>query len=275
MPNLRIIYANAADRAQLAASATAGELAVDNLRNNLKGSIWRASATDASISASWAQPQLVSAAVLAFCNLTSTATIRVRGYEHATDFEPVLDTGEVLACAYAPLGDTIWGAPLGINAFTRGGGAYGRVWFQPVLVRKLEISITDVDNPAGYIEAARLVIGDYWSPVANPDYGASVKPEDTSTLYRTEGGTQMTGPGTRYNQVALQLSMLQPQDRATLWRILRGNGKKEPVFFSLYPESPDPELEQAHQIYGRIAEMPQVSAASFGIFSAPLQIEEL
>ena len=78
MANLRIIYDNAADRATLTASTTAGALGVANLQNNRKGRPWRATGTTARLAATWAAPERIGGVFLPFCNLSPTATMRVR-----------------------------------------------------------------------------------------------------------------------------------------------------------------------------------------------------
>lgn len=78
MTNLRIIYDNAADRATLTASTTAGTLGVTNLQNNRKGRPWRATGTTARLGATWAAPESIGGVFLPFCNLSPTATMRVR-----------------------------------------------------------------------------------------------------------------------------------------------------------------------------------------------------
>ncbi len=78
MTNLRIIYDNAADRAALTASTTAGTLGVANLQNNRKGRPWRATGTTARLGASWAAPERIGGVFLPFCNLSPAATMRVR-----------------------------------------------------------------------------------------------------------------------------------------------------------------------------------------------------
>jgi hypothetical protein len=259
----------------LTASTTAGALVAANMQTDDKGDIWRSTAVTATITAVFSQTELVGGVALPFCNLTSTATIRVRGYTDAAGTVLAVDTGAVLACAYAPLGMWDWGMPLGVNAFSYGGGTYGRAWLTPTLVLKLVIDLVDTNNTAGYIEAARLVAGAYWSPSINADYGAAVTPEDASQPYRTSGGTQRIEAGARFRKLPIQLNSMTPQDRAYFWLIVRGNGKDRPLFFSLFPESTDPELEQANQVYGRLSSMPPISTPLFNVYAAPCEIEEI
>ena len=64
MANIRFIHDNAADRATLAASTTAGSLAATNLQRNEKAAIWRSTGTTATIAATWAIAEPVDSVVL-------------------------------------------------------------------------------------------------------------------------------------------------------------------------------------------------------------------
>ncbi|PHV13903.1 hypothetical protein CSQ90_26075 [Janthinobacterium sp. BJB303] len=276
MSNLRIIYDNAADRAVLLASSQAGALVVENLRTDEKCEVLRSVGTDLSITSTWPTPEIVGGVALPFCNLTPTATIRVRGYVEPGDAVPDFDTGVVLACEYARLGSWDWGAmQLGVNAFSYGGGTYARCWLEMDSIKKLVVDLSDEDNPAGYIEAARLVVGPYWSPEENASYGAGVTPVDTSTLYRNGAGGQYVERGTLYRKLSLALDRMTPLDRAELWRIVRGNGMTRPLLVSLYPDSEDGELEQAHQVYGRLASLAAITTPYYQTYATNLDIEEL
>jgi hypothetical protein len=276
MKNLRIIYDNAADRAALTASIQAGALGPANLQRDGKSAVLRSIGAALSITATWPIPEIIGGVALPFCNLTPGATIRVRGYIEPGDAAPAFDTGVVSACEYARLGMWDWGAlPLGVNAYSYGGGTYARCWFQMRSVRKLVIDLDDPDNLAGYIEAARLVAGAYWSPERNASYGAGITPVDTSSQYRNGAGSQKVERGARYRKLSLTLDHMTPLDRAELWRIVRGNGLSLPLFVSLYPDSDDVELEQTHQVYGRLANLAAITTPSFQAYATNIEIEEL
>ncbi|MGK5069247.1 hypothetical protein [Janthinobacterium sp. RT4P48] len=276
MTNLRIIHHNSADQAVITASSQSGALAVANLQTDIKSEVWRSTDKNATLRAVFPSVTLIGAVALPFCNLSSTATLRVRGYTLASDAAPAFDTGAVPACAHQPLGAWDWGLEaLGVNAFSYGGGAYGRIWFAPAWVEKLEIDIDDALNPAGYIEASRLVAGMYWSPENNADYGASVTADDASQHYRNEGGDLLTNVGPRSRKLALSLNAMSPRDRSKLMAILRGNGKSRPVFISLFPESDDPLLEQDHQVYGKLPDAVAVAAPQFERYSTSITVEEI
>jgi hypothetical protein len=283
MPNLRVIYDNAADRATLSASSSVGALVAANLKSDLKSVVWRsdtagAGATPlASLTLTWATPEIIAGVALPYCNLSSQATLRVYGYTNAADSVPLFDTGAVLACPNAGFGLWNWGAvPLGANAYAYGGGALGRVWVPvPGAVRKLIIELSDPGNPGGYIEASRLVCGAYWEPAKNVDYGASAQPLDHSKNFRNDAGDLMSDQGARSVKLALPMSKLDPTDRARLFSILRGNGITRPVFVSVFPNDTDTAREQDHQLYGKLVTTPSMTLPSFNLAAATLEIESI
>lgn len=276
MTNLRIIHDNAADRAVLTASSQAGTLGPANLQRERKSAVLRSGGTALAITATLPLGEIVGGVVLPFCNLTSNATIRVRGYAEPGDAAPLIDTGQVLACAYAPLGAWEWGAAaLAVNAFSFGGGTYARVWFPRTTARYFVIELADPGNPADYIECSRLVLGNYWEPSVNASYGASVTPVDTSTQYRKGSGEQGVENGSAYRKLTLALEHMTQQDRASVWRLVHGSGKRRPILVSLFPDHADPELEQTHQLYGRLSDLAAISTPYFETYATSLDIEEL
>ncbi len=277
MSKLRIINNNAADRATITASTTAGALVPANMKTDLKAQVWRSTSTSATITATWTTAEVVSGIVLPFCNLTTTATIRVRGYALVGDASPVYDTGANLACPDAPPGLWNWGSsPMGANAFAYAGGAYARAWpGSPTPVQKIVIDLVDVNNAAGYVEASRLVCGAYWEAATNPDYGISVTPVDTSKHFRNDAGDLMTDPGTLHSKMTFTLAKMAPADRTALWNILRGNGMARPLLISAFPFDGDTQLERMHQIYGKLTATPAMAMPFFRIATATVDIEEI
>ena len=282
MPNLRIIYDNAADRAALTVSSQAGTLGPANLQLDRKSAVLRATSATQTITATWPTQECIACVALIFTNVTSSARMRVRGYGQPNDATPVIDTGWMMPCPEAPLGSYPFGElPLGWNAYkwggtntwARGGGSDAVAWFAPVFVRRLVIEVYCPDLLEGYIEVSRLVAGNYWSPENNAEYGASLQMQDTTEVYRTAAGTAKTAVGTTSDKLAINLAHLTAPDRARLMRILRECGPVRPLLFSLFPENSDSLLEQDHMLYGRVANLDAVSTPYYEIYAAPLQIE--
>lgn len=275
---MRVVYDNAAKRTgvSIAASTTAGTLIAANLLTDNKAEVWRSTATSATLTQTFTSPELISCVALPFCNFTAAATMRVRGYTNIADPSPAFDTGNVLCCPPASLGNWTWaGLPLGVNSFIYGGGAYGVVWFTVAAVQKLVIDIIDTTNTEGYVEAACLVTGAHWTPDRNAEYGAEASFKDLTNNYRTDSGSLRSDIGTRHKTLKFDLKVMTPQDRATFWRIVKGAGLSIPIFISLFPENSDAELEQNHQVYGKLSSISSIMAASYNIYSAPCEIEEI
>lgn len=276
--NLTIIYDNSADLATLSVSSQASaSLGAANLLTDIKSEVWRSIGTSGTITATWAVGQIIGGIALPFTNLSSGATLRVRGYTLPTDTIAAFDTGTNLACPPLALGLWNWGsAPLGVNAFTYGGGATACVWLSlPISVRKLVIDIVDTSNVSGYVEVGRLVAGNYWEAAKNADYGAGITAVDTSKHFRNDAGDLMTDIGTRHRRQTLALTKLSADERASLWNILLGNGMPRPLFMSLYPNSDDPRLEQTHMMWCKLVATPAVGIPSYRNFASSLELEEV
>jgi hypothetical protein len=282
MSNLRIIYDNAADRAALTASSWVGTLGAANLQRESKNAVLRSANTSQQVTAIWPIAETLACVVLTPTNFTSGAYIRVRVWGTPGDGMPVFDSGYTLACAPAPLGSFPLGVlPLGHNAYqwggvntwARGGGAAAVLWFPRVRGRQMLIDIIDTQNPQGYVEAGRLIAGDYWDPAYNADYGAAVQVQDSSERYRTGAGNLKTRRGTMNDKMTLQLSHMSAADRARFMRILRENGAARPLLVSLFPEHADPLLEQDHLVYGLPTNLGAVGTPYYNTYATPLEIE--
>lgn len=307
--NLRIIYQNIIEltTTTIAVSSTASAATpASNMKLDPKSQVWRSSsvtaAADAVSGLYTAKANIVLAfnssniggVVLPFCNLSSQATIRVRGY---TGTAPTLggtvdaptvtatgvlkfDTGFVNACPYQLLGLWNWGTlPLGVNSYSYGGGTYGRVWVpltSQAACTSLSIEIVDIGNQNPYIEVSRLVVGSYWSPKYNTSYGLSSNTKDLSTHERSESGDLITNRGIRYRSMNFDLNWLTSSDRQEFSRILRGNGLPKPLLISLFPDnSTDYDKEQAHQIYGKLSSISDVVNPIIDMYSTSIDIEEI
>ncbi len=307
--NLRIIYNNLAESLSYStntvatgtgmtltcSSAASAATAASNLGVNAKSRVWRSatsSTTSVQVKMVLSVPtSIIGGIILPFCNLTSASTIRVRGYTGAaptlggTVDAPtanatgvlVFDTGTIAAAPAQPLGGWGWGSqPLGSNGYSYGGGTYGRAWV-PVqsACTSLLIEIADT-NPSQYIEVSRLVVGAYWSPQYNTEYGLSVTQADTSVHTRTESGDLVTNRGISYRTMNFNLSWLPPADRLRMLEIVRGNGLARPIFISLFPNnSDDYDKEQAHQIYGKLSQLGSINHPMFDTYSTSIDIEEI
>jgi len=278
MPNLRILSKNAVDDyLSLSATSESGALVATNLSKDMKSKVWRGVSLAETITLTWANAQLISMVALPFCNFSSTSTIRVKLYTNVADGSPVLDTGAVLSNQYTAFDKMGWGnAPQGVNSFYYGGGTYASIFFASQSVKKIEIILDDSSNQnATYLEASRLVVGDYWSPLVNADYGISIEIVDKSNQYRNESGDLLSNRGISYKKISMKLSNMDSTDRTNFIEKLQSNGKHQSFYMSLFPESLDNEEEQTHQIYGKLSASDAVSRAGFNRSTGGVVIDEI
>jgi len=274
MRNLRIVSNNAVQAATLTASSEAGAMVVENLQLESKTKVWRGQSTTQSITATFTS-QIISFAGLIICNLTSTATMRVRIYTLIGSGTPAYDSGNVLCCEYTTINKIDFGdGPLNSNTFSYGGGTYASVFTTATAGEKVVIDIIDSANTNGYVESCGLVIGEYWEPENNAAYGAALSFLDTSKHSRNDSGDLMTNRGARYKKLVFTLSQMQAADRTELTEILIRNGMSIPLYISIYPESTDEQLKQIYQVYGKLTKLGAISHFAFGLDKSAVNVEE-
>lgn len=266
--NLRIIYKNLVDTATVTASTTAGVTNAANLKLDSKSLVWRSTGSTATLTVVLSTASAIAAVILPFTNLSAAATITValsNGYT----------TGAVVCAPYN--GTELWNPdsiPSGTSTYSYGGGTYARVWF-PRQTSITTVTIT-INSNAGFIEASRLVIGDYWSPTYNTSYGLSTQLQDLSSHARSESGDLITNRGTLHNTLSFTFDYLDPEDRVQLISLLKNNGMYRPIFISLFPDnSSDWTKEQAHQIYGKLSQLSAIAHPVLSFYSSSIDIEEV
>lgn len=277
MANLRLLYDNAADRSTISTTQTAGALAASNLLNDFKSQVWRSTTTSAQVNLVFNANETLSCVVFPFSNLTPSATMRVQLYSDTGVVTQILDTGAVACCGQGSVGTLDFNQmPTGANGYSYGGGSYACVWFtQTANVRHAAITITDTSNTQGYVEAARVVIGKYWTPAVNADFGAQLSMVDMSKHSRNDGGDLVTVRASRHKKLTFTMSNLLTAERLQVISVLRNNGMYKPLYCSLMPVVNDLDLEQSYQIYGRLAQISAISTPYFATYASSIDIEEL
>lgn len=275
MANLRVVYDNAASSTYgcvVTATSTAGTLVPANLLTDLKSEIWRGTSTTQTITLTWPTAQAIHMVALPFASLTPTATIRVRG--NATPGGTQLfDSGVVTP---AGLAASFYSQTHTANQYGFGAGVCPAVWFTGANVREVTILITDTSNANGYIEAAKVVAGNYWSPVNQCEVGVEVNMADLSKHERDDGGGLRTDRGARYKTLSFDLSFMPAADRNTFWKIMLNNGMTKSVFVSLDPtNASDVEGESLYQIYGRLSKTASLKYLLPTQFNSRMDIEEV
>lgn len=250
MSKLRVIYQNLADTATITATSTASGYPVANLQTDTKSSWHRSAGTTVTYTLTWGTAQTVAAIVLPCTNLTKNASILVRFYNGAN---VQLNAGAVAitACQDSPI--QAWTSPTG-NQFVYGAVSKSAWWLDSSLatVTKVEIQLQDASNPAGYIDCARIVCGNYWQPVYTADrQNLTVTTTDTTENIRTDAGSLVTDQGFVYDELQFSLSTLVDSDRDELVKILQRVGTGRYLLASVFPQNNNSREEQLYTVYGK------------------------
>ena len=302
--NLRIIYQNVVDLADtvITASTTASSLATpaSNLKTDTKSAVWRSaqgttSAVGAFLVVAVPGGAKIGGVIAAFSNLSSAATIRVKGYTGAvptvggTADVPTInesgstirfDNGGVLCSPYQAEGTWNWGYnPLAQQAY-QNKKVYGRAWLtlaqQQEVCTSFSIEVFDPNSKEQFIEISRLILGSYWSPKYNTGYGIEAGVVDLSTSTRTESGDLLTTELPYFSTLKFDLKFMVKQDRDSLYSILRALGTRKAMFVSAFPDNQlDWGKEGVYQCYGKFAQLPGISHSMYEMYSSDISIEEV
>ncbi len=279
MPNLRIISTNDSDTATLSSSDFVGTLPVTNLQ--VEGRARVARTTNATgnktINGSWSSAKIVSAVVLYGCNFTSLATIRVQAWDGANQTgTQVYDSGVIPALDSLGWGEFIWGVDAwGASVFSNWSSAYSVLWLpQSVGAQSFSITVADAANPAGYIQIKRLLIGAYFEPLINADYGMQLCWQDNSIQTRTMAGSIRTDIKEKFRMLNGNLSGLSSGERATFFDMSRAVGLSSEIFVSAFPQSGGAN-ERDHSMLCKFDKLPAITQTQYTRYSGAFSFVEV
>lgn len=276
MPNLRIIYDNAADRAtSLTASTTAGGLVASNMQTNIKGKPHRSTGLTVTYTLTWTAGEVIGGVGLPATNLSGDATIRVQLYSDTGCTTQIADSGTQPACTGADLDLWDWAQPLNANAFSFGGASKTAIWFADQLTAYgCKITLVDtVSNTAGYIDCSRITCGKYWEPSTHVQNGSlNIEQADLSTRERNDAGDLIASRSIQHDKLRFDLAYLQEADRQAIMRIARKAGTSNNILVSVFNDTPNSVLAQDSTIYGKVVNF-ATTQQLYGFYSTPLEIE--
>lgn len=280
MANLRLCAKNAFEFAPLTASpAAVATLPVTNLQLPARARVWR-STTDAAqtLFATWnGSGHYLNFVMLSRHNLEAGATWRVQVYSDAAWTTQVYDSGTVDAYDFATLGELDFGVEeLGSSVFNGFlGQMFSLAYFARVLALSVKVTISNVGNAAGYVQASQLFGGDYTELTYNARE-AGLAWRETGGIERSAGGTPRTEASVAWRELDLNLASVSAADRPTLMDMLRYAGKRRPVFAALYPGAGG-EKERDYTMVGKFIDLPDVTAGAdrLNLWATRLRLGEI
>lgn len=212
-------------------------------------------ATSTLLTVDWGSAQ--TARVLSICghNLSSAATVRWKRGTTPSGTD-VYDSTALAAWGFSPIvydGDH-WHVSIVQPAATS--------------ARYERIEIIDTANPDGYVELARLFIGDVLEPEGDADMGARYADRDLGTKERTESGTPVVIARPVLSGAVAVLGDLTPAEARTLRNLRTWAGTTEEVWVS--PDIDDAEVTQADGFVGTFDELSPIEKASFSRRGVPV-----
>ena len=227
-------------------------------------------------------PVSISDFVLLGHNLTTAATVRFVVTSDAADASPAartLDTGQLQVWVPTVLfGALPWGVfpwdGIDVTAYPSGTAFFHRSG-QLGLGRYLWVYISDVANPAGYIQAGRFMAGAAWSPRTNAAYGASIRWMDAGEVKRTRGGRRLLNARPRYRQFEMSFERL-TQDEAlgVAFEFDRLLGKGGNFYLSMDPAEPG-QYRFRRSIYAALVDSAAIATPRWNSWAWSITAEEL
>lgn len=276
--NMRIISSNLADGAALTSADFVGTLPVSNLQVEGRARVARtANAAGLKvINGDFETARAVSGCVLYGHNLTSSATWRLQCWAGPAQTGAVVyDSSTVRALRRIGWGNFRFGlVPWGATVYSGWPRAHSVLWLpEAVGARSFRLSLADPANAAGYIQAKRLLLGSYFSPGLNPEYGLDLNWRSLTTQQRTQAASLRSDGGPKFRALSGELGHLDASERARWMEISREVGLEREVFVSVFPDAGS-SLERDYSMLGKFTVMPKGSHGDWASWSSDFVIEE-
>ena len=275
---------NRADEATLTTGSQVASLPVTNLQDRQIVKPWRTTTTATAstwVKAAFTQPQVVGAVALIRHNFSQGSSWRIRVGDDPNFATAAYDSGWV--DVWPPI-EEFGALPWGV--FQWGGLVPQEVAAQitlsayhllpmPVVAQHLRIDIDDAGNPAGYLQAGRLVAGPSYRPSRDILYGWSIGFEDTSVVSKSRGGQTWIDVQERFRVLRFTLSNLNETEAfGNIFDYLfRRKGVAGDVLVIPRADKPDQYHNQA--IYGRLRTLEPLTNPYWESFETNFEVEEL
>ena len=125
------------------------------------------------------------------------------------------------------------------------------------------------------VKVSKFIVGNYWSPKFNTNFGVQVAYEDATTFERLQSGDLYSVISPRNKTLQFDLQYMDESDKFYLFDIIKSIGKTKSVFVSVFPNDTNKEKEQMYSIYGRFSSPPNISYVMYTIYSSSLQLVEI
>ena len=275
---------NRADEAVLTAGTEEPALPAANLQDRQIVRPWRTQGVDPAdtwLALDFQVNRTVGAVALVRHNFSQGSTWRIRAGDDATFQNVKYDSGplevwpDIEEFGTQPWGIFQWGGLLPEEvAETITLSAY-HLLPQQTVARYVRIDLADPANPAGYLQAGRLLVGPYYRPSRHFLYGWSMGYEDPSEVSKSRGGQTWVDVQERYRVLRFSVANLNEREAFDniFDHLLRRRGVSGDVL--VIPQSDKPELFHHQAVYGRLRTLEPIANPFFESFETSFEVEEL
>jgi len=218
----------------------------------------------------WGSNQTMNMVAVCRHNWSDSATLRLRRYSD-TAMSSLIDDSTALDAYNAGL----LPSPYDI-ADDRFRGLKLTVFYlaNATNVKALKLTIADASNPAGYMQHARVLAGQYFETTYNPPTKANVKFVTASKVKRVDGGGRVGDQRGTWRELDIGLAWVPDADYDDLSAIAIYHDSVKSTFVSLYPGAGTAE-ELLNQMWCGIDDLGPFEQAFVGIKSLPLTLGEM
>ncbi|HBL27521.1 MAG TPA: hypothetical protein DD490_11855 [Acidobacteria bacterium] len=275
---------NRADEATLTAGSAVATLPVAHLQDRQIVKPWRTATTQPAstwVQADFGQPQTIGVVALIRHNFSQGSRWRLRLGDDPSFAVVAHDSGwvevwpQIEEFGALPWGVFQWGGlvPQEVAAQITLSAHY--LLPVPVVAQHLRLDIDDAGNPAGYLQAGRLVAGPAYRPSRDLLYGWSIGFEDPSVVSKSRGGQTWIDVQERFRVLRFTLANLNETEAfVNVFDYLhRRKGIAGDVLVIPRADRPDQFHNQA--IYGRLRTLEPLTHPYWESFETNFEVEEL
>lgn len=283
MASILIAYRNLVDEAVLWGGAWSATLPASNLADRQPSRVARTIGTapgNTSVTLDFGGGRPVRFVALVRHNLTQSGQWRIRMANNPDLSRPALDSGWIAIWPGAiPFGVGAWGEfNWGGKIDARQAATYGAqaVHTMPdaIQARYLRLDLEDADNPAGFLQAGRLVAGPAWQPSINFQHGWSIEQVDESEIRRSRGGQSFVNARPRYRRLRFTIDHLGKDEMfGHAYELERLKGKGGDIVVIADPDDRTHSLR--HTLYGALSESAPIVNSYPGRFTRRFVVDEL
>lgn len=174
-----------------------------------------------------------------------------------------------------PWGEFQWGGALPAEISEALTPNVFHVCSEIVQARYYSVEIFDVDNADGYVDVGRALVGPYFQPSLNMDWGFSMGYEDESLIDKSRGGQTYIEARDVFRSTRFSFSNMTEAEalQQVLFWLQRRLGVRGDFVFIPFPQRP--ELASLTAIYCRMRSLPPIYNSAFEQWQSQFELEEL